>query len=806
MNTTWNRLLNSKTVPAMLGLVLVCAIGWFVVNWSPAANDEPEKAEILFGSRTTAQLTEYNYPETSSGAFVQVDPRSNDPATGASADEPFPGNATQSPVQETNNPFVGNPAEPRRRFQPAPQANVASGLTSANGVIPRPATSATSAAQVANPFATGTLRQADTQGATPSSPALEANVGGASSNGTSIVGMPASPTTGLRLTGGTEPAIELTLAPPAGFDLDVPQQTPAAELLEGSQQVNSFARTQSLPAFVGNAASYALPETRPASNGERPPVVEPTGQPPVVHMARQPEPSATHSAIPTPTNPSPTLPVKPQDDQPGELAGTLGSTKYLLAEQPKADDHYEERPPLMSRGVYAVPYSEFDFAPDPVPETAYDPEAEQHVYSGKELYANQRPLVELGKPWYQLGQIAPAKLWFGRHNPVSPQFLVYGDFRTGLASNVNAGNQQSLLAMRWNLDFDLRLTSTERFHWFMGPLDRGANFTRLVHDNGETKFISEFDPDIDFGYFEGDAGAIWGGLTNNTLPFDLPFAAGVMPLLFQNGVWLEDAFLGWAATIPARNSPALDISNMDITFFAAYDKVTSDAFAGDDHAARLYGIANFVEALGGYFELDYAFLEDRTSFDRSYHNTSLSYTRRYGRFLSNSIRMINNAGQSPNGIDQTADGTLLLFENSLISGNPLSFVPYFNGFIGFDRPQSAARAAASGGVLRNTGILFETDGLTGYPTLDATANNTMGGAVGLNMIAKDLSQQLIVEAGVVRPFGGKPSTTNDDQLGVGVRYQLPLSNSVILRLDSMYGWIDSQSDLQGYRIEFRKKW
>lgn len=514
----------------------------------------------------------------------------------------------------------------------------------------------------------------------------------------------------------------------------------------------------------------------------------------LVQLAR--EPSAGTGA----------LPPSSRETASNGLTGPLGSTQFVPAEQPKADQQWEEHHPGMSAGAFQVPYVADDFSPDPVPWTPYDAASQQWVYSGKTLNANQRPLIELGQPWYQLGPIAPGQLWLGRHNPVHWQFLVYGDFRSGFASNTTNGNQQSVWAMRWNLDFDLRITSTERFHWFMGPLDRGGDFTRVVHDGGETHFVSEFDPDLDFGYFEGDVGAIWGGLSHQTLPFDLPFAVGVMPLLFQNGVWMEEAFLGWATTLPARNSPGLDISNMDITFFGGYDNITSDAFPGDNHAAKMHGIATFVEAYGGYLELDYAFLEDRTSLDRSYHNTSIAFTRRFGRFVSNSLRMINNAGQSPAGVEQTADGTLLLFENSLITSAPSTFVPYLNGFVGFDRPQSAARAAASGGVLRNTGILFETDGLTGYPTLDAGAQNTYGAAVGLNMIARDFSQQWIVEAAMVQPMSQKQASISGEQFGLGMRYQLPLSNSVILRLDGMYGWDAVATDLQGYRIELRKKW
>ena len=79
------------------------------------------------------------------------------------------------------------------------------------------------------------------------------------------------------------------------------------------------------------------------------------------------------------------------------------------------------------------------------------------------------------------------------------------------------------------------------------------------------------------------------------------------------------------------------------------------------------------------------------------------------------------------GSRQNADGFLVLFENSLITNRSQVLIPYFNLFFGFDRPQSLARAADAGGVLRNTGINFETDGLTGFPKLDDTTNNTWGG-------------------------------------------------------------------------------
>lgn len=495
-----------------------------------------------------------------------------------------------------------------------------------------------------------------------------------------------------------------------------------------------------------------------------------------------------------------------QDDvvqPPGE---TVGPTTFQLASQPKFGDHWKHETPKTDGRAQVVPHTQYDFSPDPINQRMpYDAWEQIDVYQGKTLNATQRPLLEIGRPWYQLGQLAPGKTWFGATNLAAPQLIVFGDMRTAVSNIRSNGNDQTIWAFQANIDIDLKLTATERFHAFMGPLDRAGNATRFVYDDGSS-FVSEFDPDVDFGYFEGDLGAIVGGYTGQTLPFDFPFAIGVMPLVFQNGVWMEDAILGAAFTVPARNSAALDISNMDTTFFAGFDKIDSPAFEGDDNAAKMYGVASFIEARNGYFELDYAYLEDRSALDRSYHNIGIGYTRRFGKLLSNSVRLITNAGQSSATQQNTADGFVFLVENSLITKNPSTFVPYANFWVGVDRPQSAARAGIAGGILRNTGILFESDNLTGFPTLDPTANDTYGGAIGFNILKTDFSQQLVLEAAMVEVMGNDPNrNAAGRQLGLGARYQLPLSNAVILRADAMVGFLQNSDNISGMRVELRHK-
>jgi hypothetical protein len=455
-------------------------------------------------------------------------------------------------------------------------------------------------------------------------------------------------------------------------------------------------------------------------------------------------------------------------------------------------------------------YSSEDFGPDPFYDAIpYNACAEQGVYGDKYLNPTQRPLVELGMPLYQAGPVPPPSTHCGETNPALPRFYVYGDYRAAAAYNDQNGRDVGVLAHRLNLEWDLWLTSTERFHMFTGPFQEGNNFMRVEFDDGEGEYFNEldfFDADTDTLFFEGDLGYMIGGWTGRYAPIDLPIAVGLIPLLFQNGVWMEDAIVGVAATIPARNSPWLDWSNYDVTFFAGFDQLTSPAFADSNAAANVFGTTTFIEAKGGYIEAGYAFLDDTTEFDRSYHNVGLSYTRRYLNLVSNSMRVIVNAGQEGPQSARSADGVLLIAENSFLTPWPYNVIPYVNLFVGFDDPQSVARAGAAGGVLRNTGILFESDNLTGYPTLDATANDTYGAAIGLDLLAPEYRHQLILEAAVLQVFDD-PAFRNaaGDQYGVALRYQVPISHAHLLRFDVMHGWLENADDITGARAEFRWK-
>lgn len=458
--------------------------------------------------------------------------------------------------------------------------------------------------------------------------------------------------------------------------------------------------------------------------------------------------------------------------------------------------------PQMSEEAKRVPYSRGAFGSDPKygPNT-YDPKQQVDIYGAKKAIDEPRPLVELGQKLYVEGPLNQSYDWFGRKNLANPAFSIFGDWRTAFAYNDGGRvNNIGQIATRLNLETDLWLTNTERFHALFRPLDRGGVFTHAElfgPDRGSS--VVKLDAHPRTLFFEGDLGNMIAGWTDRYQNFDLPFSVGLVPLIFQNGVWFNSAISGGAFSLIGRNSKELDISNYELTFFGGFDKVWD---------RQVYGLAGFFEANEGYWEAGVGGVNDDRAFGTSsFQSFTVAFTKRYFGWLSNSVRAVASYGNAPSRVTQTLtkDGIILLVENSLITHQELVLVPYFNFWAGFGQPQSLLRNADAGGILLNTGILFETDGMTGYPTLDSSGRDTYGGAIGLEYLF-NLEQQIVVEAATVQTMGNPANrTTRGDQYGVGARYQRNLTKAMLFRADAMYGWRENDVNIAGVRTEFRWK-
>ena len=435
----------------------------------------------------------------------------------------------------------------------------------------------------------------------------------------------------------------------------------------------------------------------------------------------------------------------------------------------------------------------------------YNSAANVDVYGAKAEVDPPRPLLEIGRQQYTSGMYDESSTLLGELNPLMPGLAVYGDWRTAVAVNRNNGKEVSQIATRVNIDVDFKITATERIHAFFTPIQEGnASFSRFEFGraDGDGKFTGEFDINPQTLFFEGDLGSLASGFSGTPSGFDLPFTVGLFPLFLQNGIWANDAILGGAVSIPAKNSAALDLPNFDVTFFVAFDNVDNVGLIGaDSHVANLYGVTAFIDAFDGYVETGYALVQgydDRD--DLLVHFLTAAYTRRYYNTVSNSTRVFANFGNDPLG---DSDGFAIISENSLITGLPSTLLPYANFFVGFGNPHPLVDGNGAG-ILKNVGINFETDALTGYPKLDDTGADAWGGAIGLQYLF-NLDQQLVFEAAMVQPFSNAASGVQNAQYALGARYQIALDRAWLFRADATYQFIEGEEDNFGLRAEMRRK-
>ena len=447
----------------------------------------------------------------------------------------------------------------------------------------------------------------------------------------------------------------------------------------------------------------------------------------------------------------------------------------------------------------------------PVPhmKMKYNADEQLDIYGGKSAVDPPRPLLEIGREQYTSGLYDESSTILGKLNPLLPGLAIYGDWRTAVAYNKNNGKDIAQIATRLNIDVDFKITGTERIHAFFTPIQQGnANFSRFEFGGGgaDDKFTAEFDAEPQTLFFEGDFGSIYSGFSGKEAGFDLPFTVGLFPLFLQNGIWANDAILGGAVTLPAKNSAALGLSNFDITFFAGFDNIDNAGLIGangkvDNHSANLFGATTFIDAFSGYIEAGYGLVQGYDDQDGLMENfLTAAYTRRYANTLSNSTRFFANFG---NGSGVNGDGVAIISENSLISGLPSTLIPYANFFVGFGSPKPLVDGN-NAGILKNVGINFETDALTGYPKLDDTASNAWGGAIGLEYLF-NLDQQLVFEVAMVQPFEDDGIGAHDPQYGFGVRYQIPIDRAWLFRADATYQILENGEDNFGIRTEIRRK-
>ena len=193
----------------------------------------------------------------------------------------------------------------------------------------------------------------------------------------------------------------------------------------------------------------------------------------------------------------------------------------------------------MSRIAKPTQYNSSAFKPDPqYQEQAYDPQAQRDIYGKKRAVNTTRPMLELGRPYLRVGAYEPG---------LPLRFMVYGDLQTGVGMNSRGDESQQLLGLRANLDLDLKITSTERVHALIRPLDTGnqPSQIRLDQEDNDDGIVHIYQRCLESDCTTLESfDELFGNLFLEGEVSNLPIALGKIPHLLQNGVWLYDAYIG----------------------------------------------------------------------------------------------------------------------------------------------------------------------------------------------------------------------------------------------------------------------
>ena len=403
----------------------------------------------------------------------------------------------------------------------------------------------------------------------------------------------------------------------------------------------------------------------------------------------------------------------------------------------------------------------------------------------------ERPklLLELGNPYLGTGNIKPGvKLPTGA--VWQPTLIVFGTLRTGLQSFDSGPTRFSEVATRLDLFANLQLTGTERLVVGLRPFDQDGRFTSYVFDpdpddpafqarfGDDDELREELNAEIQTLYFEGDFGEIFPNADKNDFKrLDYGFSVGRQPLLFQEGMLINDSIDGVGITrntlLPAKTS------NFRATFFAGVDDVNRANF--EDEEAELYALLTSTDTRKSTIDADLVYVDaDELSGDLAVYGVSA--VQRLGRFAT-SFRLLGSLALDEETAFAT-DGTLVFGEVSWVPHYTYDHA-YFTFFAAVDEFSSAARGPATGGPLGRAGINFAAVGLGNYgAALSSRARDVAGGAFGYQkFFGSDQRRQLLTEVGLRLGLDDRVA----DEAAVTVRYQKAVGRRMVLVLDGFGG-------------------
>lgn len=423
---------------------------------------------------------------------------------------------------------------------------------------------------------------------------------------------------------------------------------------------------------------------------------------------------------------------------------------------------------------------------------------------GEDKLPSRPPLLyELGNGFLDTGNLHPGfeipyigAVW-------QPRLWAYMINRTAFQSfdNGNGNGRETEIANRLDLFANLQLTGTEKILLGLRTTDnnRATEFTRYTFDGDNEGFNDEFNFNIETLFFEGDLGSLFPNLDKEgQLPLDFGFTVGRQPVIFQEGILINDTVD--AVGIVRNNIPFPGTSNLRISAMYGWNRLDrNDADRNSDE--NMYGLFIAADTHLSTFNYDMIYVDDSDNGDGLYVGVSAIQRLPALGGISTAFRA-NTSIALDDEIDGNVVGTGTLLSSEIsktVTGS--DDIVYFNSFLGLGNFTQAGREAIVGGPLANTGILFASPNLGNYlAEIDPfTSDSVVGGAVGYQAFWDDKRRNLILEIAGRHDLSGDGS----DSLGFGAQLQQAVGQHIQLTFETFYTINEDTDDAFGGRAEFQ---
>ena len=402
--------------------------------------------------------------------------------------------------------------------------------------------------------------------------------------------------------------------------------------------------------------------------------------------------------------------------------------------------------------------------------------------------------IELGDPFLDTG-----KLDAGFETPWGavwqPRLWGYSIYRTALQTFDNGTSANTEWANRLDLFLNLQLTGTEKILLNLRPLDknRPTEFTRYSFDapNDDEGWRSEFNPDLEALFFEGDIGSLFPKLDPEGMkPLDFGYTVGRQAITFQEGILINDTVDMFGLV---RNNLYLPgVTSLRISGMAAWNRINRGISDSDSYMFALFNSADLPKTTAN---LDLIYIQDEAK-DRDAAYLGISAIQRIGLF--NTAFRINSSIALENESPGVGDGTLLSAEVSWTPFNSDDVI-YINPFLSIGNFTQAGREPIVGGPLAALGILFASPNLSRYGAeLNPFTDDVGGAAVGYQAFWDNHRRNLALEIAA-----RKDTDDGDaDALGVGFQLQQAFGRHYQLQVEAFYSVLENSDDATGARVEF----